>query len=440
MSDLTSQLSDLMNDFQHDADCESKINEWIDQLPDDQLLDALKKLNPYGVTLPVKKQKEETYSFSYTNMRLEFVKRLVTTGMIGFLFRQLKEYKVPEEIKPVEFEEYIRDPSVLNTPEGVKDTRTLRLYEEMRESQIERVAIWKFLKHIFDFDPDRHVSSALQTNTSDPSRKLVNTEAVKRAVRNRNTVTTSRGAKEYEATPEQVETDGVAPGTEIESDVFTTIPPLDTYNRFDRYLEEHYEEYMDCVNHLYGARPDVDFCLIIYDQHRDKAEAKAFKDQYMEQVIAPITNIDKNRWVALGPYRKNREKVDFFNRHTEVLKEMVDQRERDSHIASDVLKKRIKTKKLDNIKEAGPDDKAFLKHIKHNRPEIARMGGEHVTVNGSDDECPDDHVEVNVFTSKDGGREFKVHKIYNPVEAPVGVAADQPTSNNPQKRSANVEL
>ena len=94
----------------------------------------------------------------------------------------------------------------------------------------------------------------------------------------------------------------------------------------------------------------------------------------MTKVIAPITNIQLNKWALLGSYRENRERVDFYNQHTEVLKEMVDQRERDSHIASDIMKKRIKMKKAANVEEAGPDDKEFIRYLKKNKPQVSKLG------------------------------------------------------------------
>jgi hypothetical protein len=425
MSDLKNHVADMLNEFTQEETRAAKMREWIAQLPEDQLLDAMKAVNPYGVTLPVKSADVETVSISYTNMRLEFMKRLVTTGMIGFVMKMLKEYKTPDEVAPVDVGDYLADPTIIDPPAYIKDKSILAKYQEYRDSMAERVAIWNFFTSIFDFDPDRHVTSAMQTNTKDPTRACPDTAAVRRAIMSeKNTIRKTVKRADYEAGVADLKP--VTDATEVEKAAYGVIPPLDLFAKFDRYLEEHYEEYMGCVAGLYGATPDIDFCLIVYDKHDNAAAAKTFKERYMEQVIAPITNITKNRWVALGPYRENREKLDFFNRHTEVLKEMIDQRERDSHVATDIMKKRIKTKKAQNIAEAGPDDKEFLKYLKANKPEISRMGGEHIrqdNIAEEDDQCPDDAVEVNVFTLEDGGREMKVHKIYNPVEAPTSGGA-----------------
>lgn len=417
---LKPMVDELMNEFAQEDARNAKIAQWIDNLPEDKLMEALKSLNPYGVTLPVKSDETESVSLSYTNMRLEFVKRLVATSMIGFVMKMLKEYQCPEEIPAVDPEDYLANPSCVDPPTHITDATTLAKFAEYKSTMSERVAIWKFFKHIFDFDPDRHVTSALQTNRSDPTRRVSDTPAVRRALSSKkNSVRPGVKRADYELSENDLSEKSNLE-TEAERAGFTVIPSLDVFAKYDRYLDEHYEEYMQVVQDVYGAKPDIDFCVIVYDKHDNKEAAKQFKEHYMDQVIAPITNIQKNRWVALGPYRENRERVDFFNRHTEVLKEMIDQRERDSHVATDIMKKRIKTKKAQNIAEAGPDDKEFRAYLKSNKPEIAKLGGEHVHQDDEDDECPADAVEVNVFTLGEGGRELKVHKIYNPVEAPIG--------------------
>lgn len=418
--EFKNEVNNLLNDINEEEKRNADMQKWIENLPEEELMNALKAVNPYGVTLPVKTKDEESVSISYTNMRLEFTKRLVVTSMIGYIMRNITEYGVPEEVKPVDLEDYQTDPSVADPPAFVKDPTLLGKYEENKRGMAERISIYNFMKSIFDFDPDRHVTSALQTNTADPTRKVPNTAAVKRALLARkNASRASVKAASYEA---KVTDATLEPTTEVEKAVYGMIPPLDTFAKYDRYLEEHYEQYMDAVHNIYGIQPDIDFCVIVYDKHDSEDEAKVFKERYMEQVIAPITNIKKNHWVALGPYRQNREKVDFFNRHTEVLKEMMDQRERDSHVATDIMKKKIKDKKAKNVAEAGPDDKEFRKYIKDNKPEISKMGGEHITdiKDDEEDECPEDAVEVNVFSVGDGGRDLKVHKIYNAKEDGAG--------------------
>jgi hypothetical protein len=446
MSGITDQLNELMNEFAQDDVRMQKMEQFIQNCPEDKLEDLLKAVNPYGPVAAVKSGTEEMVSISYTNLRMEYAKRFAAVSLVAFMTRMLKEYKVPEEVPPVEPAEFIENPGLLDTPAHIKDPKVREKWAEARETMADRVTIWKFFQHIFQFDPDRHVAAALQTNKKDPAReKIPATKAVRTAVTAKKNAVRSAAVKrqDWEAGPEDLQPldeDGKSIfANEVEQAAFETIPPHDMFAKWDRYAEEHYEQIQDATKKVYGCVPDVDFLVIAYDAHKTKEEAQKFKDTHMDRVIAPITQIRKNRWAILGPYRENRERVDFLNRHTEVLKEMIDQRERDSHVATDIMKKRIKAKKAENIKEAGPDDKAFRRYLRANKPAVAGLGGEHVNQGeSSDDDCPEDAVEVNVFTVGEGGRELKVHKIYNPVEAPV--VGDAPSPATDGERKSHEEL
>lgn len=399
---------------------ELSVDNWIDNLPEDKLMDVMKTINPYAVTLPVKANEEESFSISYTNQRQEFNKKLVTSSMIGFLNRMLTEYECPDNIKPVSVEEYMNDPTCADPPASITDPKMRQDYLEYKHILEKKCEIWKFLQYVFDFNPDAHIGSSLATNVKDPTRKTPNVQAVRKAIQSKkNTLReVPRASYEIKSIAELEQRNNEVQRTvDPPQEALAMIPPLDYFTKYDRYLEEHYEEYIECVNALYGLKPDIDLMMIVYDHHENEERAKRFKERHMDQVIAPITNIKKNRWLVLGPYRENREKVDFYNKNTEVLKEMVEQRERDAKVATDIMKKRIKIKKAKNIEKDGPDDKNFKSYLKANKPDIALLGGEHVT--DETDDCPEDAVEVSVFTVGDSGRQLKVGKIYNQIEKPV---------------------
>ncbi len=419
---LVDEVANMLNDVvQSKEDQEKKFEKMIDSMSEEDLKSLMKKINPYSAISDASIAPDETVSISITNYRMEYMKRLVTTTMIGFMMRMLKEYKVPDEVPPVEPLDYLKHPELCDTPEGIKDPIALKKYEDNRASMQERVIVYKFLESIFKFDPDRHVTAALTTNTKDSSRVVPKSETIGRILNERkNTIRNADDRKDYEAKYSDQAREAQNPE---ERAAYDLIPPLDTFARYDRYAEEFFEQYVETVNTLYGQKPDLEFGVIVYDKHVSKEAAKLFKERNMDKVIAPITNITLNKWVLFGPYRQNRERVDFYNHHTEVLKEMIDQRERDSHIATDIMKKRVKVKKQQNVEEAGPDHPDFIKYLKKNKPQIAKMGAEYAGMHDMDAKDDDDDgktVEVDVFSITDGGRETRVTKIYNAVEKPTG--------------------
>ena len=433
VDDVANMLNDVISSKEEQ---EKKFAQYIDSMTEEQMKEVLKKVNPYSAVSDASIGDEETVSLSITNYRMDFLQRLVTSSMIGFLMRMLKEYKVPDEVPPVEPAEFLKDPSLVEPPTGTKDPGLISKYNQLKETMPDRVVIYKFLQEVFQFDPDRHVTAALSFNTKDPSRVVPKSEAIGRILKERkNTVQTEQKRKDYEA---KYSDQALEARTPEERTAFEFIPPLDTFVRFGRYLDEHYEQYLDIVHTLYGMKPDVEYAVIVYDKHLNKENAKLFKERNMNKVIAPITNIQLNKWALLGPYRENRERVDFFNQHTEVLKEMLDQREKDSHIAADIMKKRIKIKKAKNVEEAGPDDKEFIRYLKKNKPKISSMGAEYAGTTDLDAKDDEDDVkgtvEIDVFGISDGGREMTVHKIYNAIEAPTGGMPVEPKERISEKK------
>ena len=434
---------------------EKDLIEWAKTASSEEIEKAMRAINPYGVVIPdreVKKNDETTFSFSYTNYRMEFATTFTTTAMISYLWRRLIEYELPKEVPALDIEEYEMDPSIADPPAFITDERLLKLYAENKLMMNDRIIIHKFLKKVFGYNPDTDVRSSYKANIKDPERRRPNTPAIIQALENKNSI---RNEDEYNYNGTSADLD-YEPKTPFERVVFNTVPQVGFFDTFDRFKKEHFEPLVQCTKDLYATCPDVDFAVCIYEKHKNKNAAKTFKSTHSKDLRASMINVDANRWALLGSYRQNRERVDYFNAHTEVLKQMLDKRAEDEPLASDIFKKEIKNKKAENIAEAGPDDLAFRKWVKANRPDVAHLGADHVEfdnleeaeqraaanenvsdekkddgiVTGIDalgktidypkgvDDCPDDAVEVAVFDLRNGGSDMTVRKIYNPVEAP----------------------
>jgi hypothetical protein len=442
---MAEQLTKLLSEFHEEGKVtDSQLEKLVRSIPDSELPNVIKDVSPYRLTIPG--ADKQTVSFSYTNMREEHMRDFMATSFIAYVYRMLKEYELPEEVPPVDLDEWKRDPTKADPPKTIKDPRLLALYAKNKEMMPVRYQISKFLDSLFKFDPDRHAVTHFRGNKGDSSRELFRTPELKAAVTAGNTVR-KVVPKSHAPTVSDIDSKGRDPVTPIELTTTTVIPSSDMFARFDRYREEHREELLAMTHNLYGTRPDMDIAVNVYAIHNSPEEAKLFRHKHMDNVIAPITNIQMNRWALLGAYRENRERVDFLSRQTEVLKAMIDAREQQSHVATDIMKKRAKNKKKESVKEMGPDHPEFTRWAKDNRPSVEGMGGEYLGTfpeekrtrpegkaeEKSEDEakmskrvvrdgvgdCPDDHVEVSVYDVRDGGSDVKVSTIYNPVEAPA---------------------
>lgn len=144
---------------------------------------------------------------------------------------------------------------------------------------------------------------------------------------------------------------------------YTWVPPVDVYHHFDRYLSNHYELFREAVQILYCEKPDIDFAIQYYDRSfSSEEEAKKSRMKIQDRVTAAVYTISNGTWNLLGPFKQNRERVEFYNKKTEVIKRMLEQVESDHRLGEDLMKKRVKREKHKNIIDAGPDDPNLAKY------------------------------------------------------------------------------
>jgi hypothetical protein len=65
--------------------------------------------------------------------------------------------------------------------------------------------------------------------------------------------------------------------------------------------------------------------------------------------------IDLGGWSFLGAFKKNREKIEFYNKNTSILKSILDRHTEDKKLGEDLMQKRVKKEKAKNIAKYGPD-------------------------------------------------------------------------------------
>ena len=216
------------------------------------------------------------------------------------------------------------------------------------------------------------------------------------------------------------------------------MPPMDTFHRWNYYKEVNMEEIRSVVSHVYHEKPVFDFAMIIYDTFEGTDEEiekhrKKFATQYNEELCSDLKVIPVGNWAVLGDYKKNRDTIDFYNRHTEILKRIMDEHESGKKLGKDLMKKRVKKAKAKNIEEAGTDAE-ILKEYKKQVQDLTAMGAvralkpeekeelENAKKNVKDHEdlqdCPDDAVRINVFTHDTESGKLEKSKFYTKSEEP----------------------
>lgn len=435
-------------------------NETLARLPQDKILEIRKKQNPYGANVD---GPEKFMNFSITQITHEYWKKFMITSLIGYMNRMCDEWKVPANVPVKSVYEYIDDPKCLDTPEDIlkKENKSAMYdWEFNREWMKKRMIVKEFLEEMFQFNPDEHVRSAYRPNYKDSTRKPLDTMAARLAVRHAaktdndlkqeykerltsQGVTLRRVKKAIKGrdgtikyvikevpvdmppveAPAPTDPQPLDPEHPVDKNVVSTvtnmIPPHDIFGRFTLYYKENYEQLRDAVNHLYCEKPDFELAINPYSWHDNQDDAERWKKQHAEQVIAEVFTVQANKWNFFDSFKKQRESVNFYNKNTIILEEMVKQLERDERLGQDLMRKKVEKEKAKNVIEAGPDDPAVKKWIESNN-ELSKLGAKHIG-GMADEDMPEDSVQVDVWKLAKGGLELAKDKFYSAAEAPTFV-------------------
>lgn len=458
-------------------------DDYLSKLSDDEVIKLRKELNPYGRTI---EGSDKILAFSYTDLSADYLKRMITTAMIGFLNRMLDEWRVNPGIPVVTVYDYVKDPSKIDEFEKtLQDASLMRAeLDENKELMKKKVFIKEFLEDMFQYNPDLHVRSAYKPNPYDEERDVLDTPAAslaiaqlkardpdfreamfqyERKVALRNKASKSAeldgGVESKRATPSDKSDDdqtklpsssgGSDDKPDVESDgkiesssqpytadklreiAASMIPPIDVFHRFQYYYDTNFEELQSIVNDLYCCKPEFTTAINPYAWFDTEAEATDFIDKHKDEVISTIFRAHSGKWNIIAPFKKVRESMRFFNKNTRVLEGIMDQIEQDSKTGQELMKKRIKIQKKKNVEKEGPDDPAFKKWMAQNST-LKDMGATHPD-DESDDDLPDDALEVPVFRVSGGGTKINRTKFYTKAEAPDVDSLPNPDINKRQK-------
>jgi hypothetical protein len=138
------------------------------------------------------------------------------------------------------------------------------------------------------------------------------------------------------------------------------LPPRDVFYRWSYYNEVNFEELRSVTSSLYFDKPDLDLLFAAWDTiegppQKVDEEFNAYCQRHQSEFPAEIKNADFGGWTFIGDFKQNREKINFCNRNTEVLKRILDRHENDRQLGADLMKNRIRQRKAKNIAEDGPD-------------------------------------------------------------------------------------
>jgi len=471
-----SSIHDLLNDLISNPESISNIGE-------EKVLELRQKLNPYGCVVS---NEPSVINISIVNWREKYLRRLTMTSLLGYLYRCLDGHEQYDDVSP-------NHPKLAGIDDGaVREPIKQKLIRDANETFRENVR--KFLNRHFEYNVDNHVRKATDENLSDPER-MKHAEARIRAMQTASSAEaheaflkasaeeadadlTDRTRRVYETarSATDVLTDAIrscADGNLDRADlmgvlsrkreelnaclegrfgdaarafqardtksVLSTNPPADVFYHWERYHNNNFEALNDAVNHLYADKPDIEYAVQYYDHYEGEnrnAAAAEFCRKHESDFIHEVLTLENGSWSIVGPYRKNRERISFYNKNTEVIKRMLEQLEMDQRLGEDIMKKRVKREKGKNIAVAGPDDPGLQKY-KAAATTVETLSAKDTL---TDDEraqlrdaqrfkemteVPENAIQVDYFSSNPKTGDFQRNFFYTRAEAPDPSANDE---------------
>ena len=458
LDDFKCQIDNIVKELETNPD---KINE----LTDEQALEVDKYLNPYGATI----YGDEKYTcVSFTNLKEKYMQRLLTTGLIGFLYQMNREYEIDDdELTEMPNKDDFYD---LTENSDKKDPKFLKVFEENLYKEFKLKYVTEKVLNIDEESKENLTFDNISNYELSEDEELDLHQQVNEEIENRLQPTKFFNnekflAKKYELLNEQSEqernvinkflnklfkydpkdhtsssynennNDPERQKQPYKNKFLDNIPPNDTYGRFQYYYEVNYEELRESVLHLYNEKADMEVALNIYDTFNSIEECNDYINKNKDKVITNIMTLTNYKWNLLGPFKQNRSRITFYNENTQVLENILKQQEEDAKTGKKLLDERVRKKKVKNVKEYGKTDPAVAKYLKENPNDITSNAQKieilddkvilteefEISEFGAkvdEDGTPEDAIEIGVTSINLKDNSVSTTKIYTKAHAP----------------------
>lgn len=424
----------------------------------EEMVEVQKYLNPLGNIV----SEEKSYiNISLVNWTEKYMRRLLTTGLIGYVYRLQAEYEPEDEIEAsrLKMEARLKQCS---EPAEIAAIRAEHDRESKLLTKTARAMVKKFLDRNFNYNPDHHLRASQSENPADPER-------APRAEAIRNACATAARAEGIEAKLESKPDatfkwmrSGILQSyqaaveiTTLTKRVLNTVldpnltaddkqgillkrykqmveltkdmkkiadplaaadtllawkidPPADVFHQFDRYLTNHYEQIREVCAALYNEKPDIEYAVIFYKSFATEEAAAQHRNQHESNFRAEVLTIENSGVTLIGPFKENRDRVAFYNKNVEIVKRMMEQMETDHKLGKDLMVKGVKEKKKRNVVTDGPDS-AGLRDYSRNMNNMASEGAKKILTREEeealakevqlreDQAVPDNAIQIDMF-------------------------------------------
>lgn len=377
----------------------------LEKLSDEQIQHLNALMDPHRVNKGLNPKKKYT-CLALLNMRQKYIERMVMTGMIGFLYKmnsEMYDWEHNESIMANQIMDEMNDKAEAEHKKSGSTESYKRLeMKDCKEEILKRQKyVQDFLNINFKYNPEIHVREAF----------------IKEAFLKRNKMTIEEFMRQHN----------------------TPIPPIDVFHRFRNYYSVNYEEIRNLTEIMYCERADIDEAICVLDTFDTPEEVENYRKVNDKSFITSLISVTNGAWTLTGPFKENRNRIDYYNEKTALLKEMVNTHAAEEKVGREMVKNRIKQAKERNIKEFGSEPEGLDKYMEGSgriekleslgvEPGLSKEERKALNakyrkekekekkdvidiVDEKGVDLTNQGVEVNVFHIKAGGREMEVSKF-----------------------------
>lgn len=407
----------IQNDFENLKNEVVANSDILKEFSTDDIIEFYKKSNIFSrKCLDAEKHNKQYTLLSYINGREDFFKKLSTTVMISYMFRQCIDYKinitdlnaviddsdfleeVPNKYKndPAYHRKvvlcsvkhnYIKDVYDIDYDLADLDQKSdfmnfefsdddLVVIEQKTDEQlndlmkteyaVNKELKFKKIEELVDKQSkeERLIIYKFLKNTFsfNPDRHIKNSYKYEQDVDT---------YEDYKKTVLSKVEDDVKNELNISDSIIKDNVPSDNllYN-FNNYYEMHYDLFKVFVNLLYKVESDRDLLINIHGQFDTKEDVDKFVKLNEANFITSPVLINNNEWKMFAKYLPNRTNGEVIGSENSIVKDLLEKYSQDSKIAEDMTKMNIKRSKLENMYKHGKSNDQLKDYMNSNIREV----------------------------------------------------------------------
>jgi hypothetical protein len=147
------------------------------------------------------------------------------------------------------------------------------------------------------------------------------------------------------------------------------VPSRDLFHRLTRYRENNWDKFVKIASDLYADKIDLETAIQVHKSFRSLKDATTYQKEHGTMCMIPMMVVKNGPWTITTPCKENQRNVDYFGKGTSELEDIFKRAAADEKLGNEMIAKKIKRKKKQNIlRNRGdvPDERGVEKWSEEN--------------------------------------------------------------------------